>query len=174
MRIENDLIDPSRVDAAIDRLLDEMSGVSCETEEFAKMVDQLVKLFKAKEIDANIMLKAFDAVGRKIEQDTLLEIREGEFNAKNLENSFKREELEKLQEYRDEELTLKRRMFERDASLKDAELTLKQEAFDDRRRISSDTLALIAANIGGIVLILGYERVNVIASKAIGFVMRSR
>lgn len=173
MRIESDLIDPTKLDEAIDKLLKQLSGVSCDTEEYAKMVDQLIKLFKAKEIDANIKLKAFDAVGKRTEQDTLLELREGEFNAKKEEVSIRQQEIEKNLEYRDEELILKRRMFERDASLKDAELTLKQETFDDRR-ISADTLALIAANLGGIVLILGYERVNVIASKAIGFVMRSR
>lgn len=40
------------------------------------------------------------------------------------------------------------------------------------KRPSPDTLLLIAGNLIGIVLILGYEQKNVITSKAIGFVLR--
>jgi len=43
---------------------------------------------------------------------------------------------------------------------------------DSRRRVSPDTLAMIAGNIVGIVLIIGHERANVITTKALGFVMR--
>ena len=42
------------------------------------------------------------------------------------------------------------------------------------KRVSPDTLALIIGNIVGIVLILGYERANVLTSKALGFVLRLR
>ena len=42
------------------------------------------------------------------------------------------------------------------------------------KRVSPDTLALILGNIVGIVLILGYERANVLTSKALGFVLRLR
>lgn len=42
------------------------------------------------------------------------------------------------------------------------------------RRVNPDTLAMIAGNIIGIILILGHERANVITSKAIGFVLRLR
>lgn len=42
------------------------------------------------------------------------------------------------------------------------------------RGISPDTIAIIAGNLFGIGLILGYERMNVITSKALGFVMRGR
>lgn len=43
-----------------------------------------------------------------------------------------------------------------------------------KRRVSPDTIALILANLAGIVLILGYERAGVIASKALGFVSKLR
>lgn len=42
------------------------------------------------------------------------------------------------------------------------------------RGISPDTIAIIAGNLFGIGLILGYEKMNVITSKAIGFVIRGR
>ena len=41
-------------------------------------------------------------------------------------------------------------------------------------RPSADTLALVASNLVGIIAILGYERVNVITSKALGFVTKLR
>jgi hypothetical protein len=83
----------SKLDEAIDDLLDRMLSGSFEPDKYAKMVDQLVKLYKLKEIETP-------------------------------------------------------------------------------RRVSPDTLAMIAGNIIGIVLILGHERANVITSKAIGFVLR--
>jgi len=42
------------------------------------------------------------------------------------------------------------------------------------KSVSKDTLAIVGANLAGIVLILGHERINVIASKALGFVMKLR
>lgn len=41
-------------------------------------------------------------------------------------------------------------------------------------RISKDTLAIIAGNLAGIVFILGFERANIVTSKAVGFVMKLR
>ena len=45
----------------------------------------------------------------------------------------------------------------------------EQEAPD---RISANTKAIIAANIAGIVLILGFEKANVVTSKALSFIMK--
>lgn len=39
-------------------------------------------------------------------------------------------------------------------------------------RVSPDTVAMIAANLAGIVMILTHERTHVIASKALGFLLR--
>lgn len=41
-------------------------------------------------------------------------------------------------------------------------------------KLSPDTVALIAANLVGIILILGYEKADVITSKALGFILRGR
>ena len=41
-------------------------------------------------------------------------------------------------------------------------------------KISPDTVAIIAANLIGLVLILTFEKTDIITSKAIGFVMKTR
>ena len=41
-------------------------------------------------------------------------------------------------------------------------------------RISKDTLAIVAGNLAGIVLIVGHERAHVVTSKALNFVMKLR
>lgn len=41
-------------------------------------------------------------------------------------------------------------------------------------RISPDIVAAIVGNLAGIGLILGYERLGVVTSKAIGFVLKNR
>ena len=48
------------------------------------------------------------------------------------------------------------------------------KAANAKSRISNDTLATIAANIGGILLILQYERVNIVGTKALAFVQKLR
>lgn len=42
------------------------------------------------------------------------------------------------------------------------------------RKIKPDTIAIVMTNLIGIGMILGYERVNIITSKALGFVLRGR
>ena len=87
--------EPNELETTINALLTRMADVSPQSPEYAKMADQLVKLYKLKEHDAP-------------------------------------------------------------------------------RRISPDTKALILANLAGIVAIIGYERANVITSKALNFVMKLR
>lgn len=42
------------------------------------------------------------------------------------------------------------------------------------KQISNDTLVLVAGNLAGILLIVGYERANIVTSKALGFVGKLR
>ena len=42
------------------------------------------------------------------------------------------------------------------------------------RQISPDTIAIIAANLLGIGMIIGFEKANVVTSKALGFIMKGR
>lgn len=48
----------------------------------------------------------------------------------------------------------------------------KLKEHDAPKRVSPDTLALIGGNLLGIVLILQYEKVSVVSSKALSFVMK--
>lgn len=50
----------------------------------------------------------------------------------------------------------------------------KLREFNTSRRVSPDTVAVIAGNIVGILLILNYERLNVVTSKALNFAMKLR
>lgn len=43
---------------------------------------------------------------------------------------------------------------------------------ETKPRISADTLATITANLAGILIIVGYEQKNLLASKAVGFLKR--
>jgi hypothetical protein len=54
------------------------------------------------------------------------------------------------------------------------EKLLKMKSCDKKATISPDTIAIIAGNLLGIILILGYEKANVITSKALGFVLKGR
>ena len=49
---------------------------------------------------------------------------------------------------------------------------MKLKELEAPRRVSADTLALIGANLAGIVLILSHERANVITTRAIGFISK--
>lgn len=50
----------------------------------------------------------------------------------------------------------------------------KLQEISSPKRISPDTLALIGANLAGIILILSYEQTHVVASKALNFVSKTR
>lgn len=42
------------------------------------------------------------------------------------------------------------------------------------RRVSPDTLALVAGNLLGIIMIVGHERMHIVSSKALGFLGKLR
>ena len=61
------------------------------------------------------------------------------------------------------------------AMVENLEVLAKIKASDQsRNRVSMDTMAIVAGNLAGIVMILGFEKMNVIYSKALGFVIRGR
>ena len=53
-------------------------------------------------------------------------------------------------------------------------ISIKNAQKSEKPRISADTLVTAGASLLGIILILGYERVNVVTSKALGFVIKSK
>lgn len=60
------------------------------------------------------------------------------------------------------------------ATLEHLECLYKMKAMNAERCIKPDTILLVAANLAGILLILKYEKLDAITSKAIGFVSRGR
>jgi len=54
------------------------------------------------------------------------------------------------------------------------ERLVKMKSEKRRWKVSPDTVAQIAGSILGIVLILGFERANILTSKALSFVLRGR
>jgi len=57
---------------------------------------------------------------------------------------------------------------------KNLETLYKAKLGDKNNFVSKDTIAVIVGNLLGIALILGYEKVNVITTKAIQFVLKGR
>jgi hypothetical protein len=53
------------------------------------------------------------------------------------------------------------------------ETLYKLKAIDQPQRVSRDTLLLVAGNLAGIVLIVSYERVNILTSKALSFLVKA-
>ena len=90
-------IEKSGLEKTIDELIREMATVNGDSDEYAKMADQLVKLYKLKAVDN-----------------------------------------------------------------------------DAKKQLSPDTLALVGGNLLGILVIVGYEQKNVVASKALNFLMKLR
>ena len=54
------------------------------------------------------------------------------------------------------------------------EKLLKAKSYEKQRGVSPDTMVIAAANLIGIVLILKHEKVDIITSKALGFVLKGR
>lgn len=54
------------------------------------------------------------------------------------------------------------------------EKLLKAKSYEKSKVISPDTMLVVIANLIGIVLILKHENVDIITSKALGFVLRGR
>lgn len=49
-----------------------------------------------------------------------------------------------------------------------------KSSLKDENRMSKDALIAVIGNLAGIVMILGYERANVVTSKALSFVLKSK
>lgn len=64
---------------------------------------------------------------------------------------------------------------EYDSVLKQIERLYKlQSQSSDHRKVSPDTWLLVGGNLAGIALILSYEHLHPIASKALGFVLKTK
>lgn len=160
-----DEIETTKLDTLIDEIIMHMSGVECDSEEYAKMADQLTKLYKLKQIETELKLKTNDQDIKDRELYANIEVKERDSQAKLKETNSNIEAKKEESVLRREELDAKTRLM-------DVEIESKKDEIEKRKRVSPDTLALIGANIVGIVMIIGHERANVIASKALGFVSK--
>lgn len=58
--------------------------------------------------------------------------------------------------------------------VEEVERLCKAKSYETEKSISPDTVLTVIGSILGIILILGYEQVGVISSKALGFVIKGR
>lgn len=63
---------------------------------------------------------------------------------------------------------------EYETMLGNLETLYKAKSYEKPSGISADTLLIVGGNLVGIYLILNYEKLNIISSKAIGFVLKGR
>lgn len=59
-------------------------------------------------------------------------------------------------------------------AVQNIETLYKAKSYEANRFISRDTLCIVGGNLLGILIILGYEKADIITSKALGFVIRGR
>lgn len=57
---------------------------------------------------------------------------------------------------------------------KNLEVLYKAKSYEKDRHISADTIAVVVGNLVGIILILYYEKADIITSKALGHILRGR
>lgn len=138
-----------KIDGVIDDILTKLSGVESTSDEYSKLIDQMTKLIKMKEIIANLEIKAFEADAKKDDLHNTFDLNERKFEAEQVKiaNDWVHEE---------------------------ALIAIKRRESDKPHILSKDTMAIVAGNLAGIALILSYEKMNVIASKALSFVMKTR
>jgi hypothetical protein len=87
------------------------------------------------------------------------------YRMKEIEETLKQKELEVLGRQLEIEAT---------CQLREIEADLKRKELNTPKRVSKDTLVLVAGNLLGIVVILGYEKAHVVTSRAMNFVMKLR
>jgi hypothetical protein len=163
-----------KLDQAIDNILTKMLSLSPDSEEHAKMADQLTKLTKNKETIANIKLKTAEVINKQDNDTNALRVKEEEIVIRRDELAARKEEAAKTSELRELEIQHRNAETVIDRALKNQDLELRRDELDIRRHVSKDTLAIVGANIAGIALILSYERMNVVASKALSFITKLR
>jgi hypothetical protein len=138
---------PTALSAAIDALVSELSNEAPGSKEYTDLVDQLTKLYKLKEIDLKLVLQEAELLSKQ-------EVAATEATQKENEHQLKAE------------------IADVDRELKELEIENKRKEMKIPFGIKPETLAVIAANLLGIAVIVGHERLNVIATKAIGFVKK--
>lgn len=136
----------------IDNHQTQMVGVDAYSSEYIQMMKDLSVLYKLQS------------------EEQVSEQKQKEFDLKVKEFQLKEEELEFKREHERNESSYKAK----DYTLKEAEILMKQADLERRGKISPDTLIMIAGNLTGILLILNFEKVGVVTSKAMGLLIKLR
>ena len=140
------------LEEVIDNHQTQMVGVDAYSSEYIQMMKDLSVLYKLQS------------------EEQVSEQKQKEFDLKVKEFQLKEEELEFKREHERNESYYKAK----DYTLKEEEILIKQADLERRGKISPDTVIMIAGNLAGILLILNFEKVGVVTSKAMGLLIKLR
>ena len=140
------------LEEVIDNHQTQMVGVDAYSSEYIQMMKDLSVLYKLRS------------------EEQVSEQKQKEFDLKVKEFQLKEEELEFKREHERNESSYKAK----DYTLKEAEILMKQADLERRGKISPDTVIMVAGNLAGILLILNFEKVGVVTSKAMGLLIKLR
>ena len=140
------------LEEVIDNHQTQMVGVDAYSSEYIQMMKDLSVLYKLRS------------------EERVSEQKQKEFDLKVKEFQLKEEELEFKREHERNESSYKAK----DYTLKEAEILMKQADLERRGKISPDTVIMVAGNLAGILLILNFEKVGVVTSKAMGLLIKLR
>ena len=140
------------LEEVIDNHQTQMVGVDAYSSEYIQMMKDLSVLYKLRS------------------EERVSEQKQKEFDLKVKEFQLKEEELEFKREHERNESSYKAK----DYTLKEAEILMKEADLERRGKISPDTVIMVAGNLAGILLILNFEKVGVITSKAMGLLIKLR
>ena len=140
------------LEEVIDNHQTQMVGVDAYSSEYIQMMRDLSVLYKLRS------------------EEQVSEQKQKEFDLKVKEFQLKEEELEFKREHERNESSYKAK----DYTLKEAEILMKQADLERRGKISPDTVIMVAGNLAGILLILNFEKVGVVTSKAMGLLIKLR
>lgn len=184
MLTEEEVKKTPKLDARIEEILDQLEHLDCGEESYGKIADQLLKLYKAKELEVGLRLKIVETFTKQADtthgqqlKDQEAEVRRNEIDARiaDIAQTMRLRETEIDQTMRLRELETEAKLCESAANCEMKAAEIEGQRLDNqvpRNRVSKDTMAVIAANLVGIVTIIGYERLNVLTSKALGFVLK--
>ena len=151
--VDNTVVtETTSLEEVIDNHQTQMVGVDAYSSEYIQMMKDLSVLYKLQS------------------EEQVSEQKQKEFDLKVKEFQLKEEELEFKREHERNESYYKAK----DYNLKEAEILMKQADLERRGKISPDTVIMIAGNLAGILLILNFEKVGVVTSKAMGLLIKLR
>ncbi len=154
-----------QLNEAIDTLLTKINGTEPSEDIYSQLIDQLTKLTKIKQIIVDTKLKDFSEEEKAFQFRQNHELKDRELTVKAIES-------ERTQALKQKELANRVEADDLDRALRSREIDIKESDAAKPDRVSRDALVAAGASIAGILLIINYEKANVIASKALGFVLK--